>query len=94
MVLTITKPQLDLLYRESPIFESLGRILAERSVQAASARAASLASNKPEERYLTLLEQNPTLFQRVPQKYIASMLGISPESLSRIRKRILTPVKS
>ncbi|RNI28713.1 Crp/Fnr family transcriptional regulator [Rufibacter latericius] len=93
LVLTITKPNLESLYQESPLFESLGRLMAEKSAQAASARAASLTSDKPEERYLTLLEQNPQLFRRVPQKYIASMLGISPESLSRIRKRILTPRK-
>jgi len=93
LVLTITKPNLDLLYQESPPFESLGRLMAEKSAQAASARAASLTSDKPEERYLSLLEQNQSLFRRVPQKYIASMLGISPESLSRIRKRILAPGK-
>lgn len=41
-----------------------------------------------EVRYLTLLKERPTLFQRVSQHYIASYLGISPETLSRIRKKI------
>jgi CRP-like cAMP-binding protein len=41
-----------------------------------------------EERYLNLLKAKPKLFQRVPQHYIASYLGISPETLSRIRKKI------
>jgi CRP-like cAMP-binding protein len=41
-----------------------------------------------ETRYLNLLKEKPTLFQRVPQHYIASYLGISPETLSRIRKKI------
>lgn len=41
-----------------------------------------------EERYLKLLKSKPGLFQRVPQHYIASYLGISPETLSRIRKKI------
>jgi CRP-like cAMP-binding protein len=41
-----------------------------------------------EERYLKLLKAKPKLFQRVPQHYIASYLGISPETLSRIRKKI------
>lgn len=41
-----------------------------------------------ETRYLTLLRERPRLFQRVPQHYIASYLGISPETLSRIRKKI------
>ncbi len=41
-----------------------------------------------ETRYLSLLKEKPQLFQRVPQHYIASYLGISPETLSRIRKKI------
>jgi len=41
-----------------------------------------------EVRYLNLLKSKPKLFQRVPQHYIASYLGISPETLSRIRKKI------
>lgn len=41
-----------------------------------------------EERYLQLLKDKPKLFQRVPQHFIASYLGINPETLSRIRKKI------
>jgi CRP-like cAMP-binding protein len=41
-----------------------------------------------ETRYLNLLKARPLLFQRVPQHYIASFLGLSPETLSRIRKKI------
>lgn len=44
----------------------------------------------PEKRYLKLLETRPTLCNRVPQYYLASYLGIKPESLSRIRKRLMT----
>lgn len=43
-----------------------------------------------ENRYLNLLKEKPSLFQRVPQHFIASYLGISPETLSRIRKKITT----
>lgn len=46
-------------------------------------------SSSPEERYLKLLKTNPLLFDRVPQHQIASYLGIKPQSLSRIRKRLL-----
>jgi CRP-like cAMP-binding protein len=42
----------------------------------------------PEERYLKFMEENPALLNRVPIKYIANVLGITPVSLSRIRKRI------
>ncbi|OFY86012.1 MAG: hypothetical protein A3K10_14340 [Bacteroidetes bacterium RIFCSPLOWO2_12_FULL_31_6] len=49
---------------------------------------ADLQSLTGEVRYLNLLKAKPNLFQRVPQHYIASYLGISPERLSRIRKKI------
>lgn len=41
-----------------------------------------------EERYLDLLTKKPSLFQRVPQHFIASYLGLNPETLSRIRKKV------
>jgi CRP-like cAMP-binding protein len=44
--------------------------------------------NSPEERYLTLLNDRPELLQRIPQHQIASFLGVTPVSLSRIRNRI------
>jgi CRP-like cAMP-binding protein len=48
---------------------------------------ASSISETAEEKYLKLLKSRPSLFQRVPQHYIASFLGINPETLSRIRKK-------
>ena len=45
-------------------------------------------SSSPEERYKNILENKPTLLQRVPQHQIASYLGVTPESLSRMKKRI------
>jgi hypothetical protein len=42
----------------------------------------------PEERYIQLVRERPELIQRVPQLYIASYLGITPVSLSRIRSRL------
>jgi len=47
-----------------------------------------LLSKTPELRYLEMLDKHPNIIQRTPNKYIASYLGITPESLSRIRKRI------
>lgn len=46
-------------------------------------------SATPEEKYILLMKERPQLFQRVPLHYIASYLGIEPESLSRLRKRIV-----
>ena len=50
--------------------------------------AASYFTNTPKQRYLKLLETRPDLLQRIPQYQLASYLGVKPESLSRIRKRI------
>ena len=46
-------------------------------------------SATPEEKYISLMEEQPQLFQRIPLHFIASYMGIEPESLSRLRKRIV-----
>lgn len=85
----INKQNLYKLYRECAAFETFGRLMAEQVAQRATEIAMSLSSEKPEERFQNLLKKQPDLFQRIPQKYIANFLGISPESLSRIRNRII-----
>jgi len=50
-------------------------------------------TSTPEERYRDLAEKRPDLLQRIPQYQIASFLGIKPESLSRIRKRLSRPTR-
>jgi CRP-like cAMP-binding protein len=93
-VFLIRKPNLYKLYQECPIYEKFGRLMAENVAQRATEIAMSLSSEKPEERFQNLLKKQPDLFQRIPQKYIANFLGISPESLSRIQKRIYENQKS
>lgn len=93
-VLLIKKANLQKLYRECPAYETFGRLMAERVAQRATEIAMSLSADKPEERFQKLLNNQPDLFQRVPQKYIANFLGVSPESLSRIQKRIFNRAKS
>ncbi|HMJ71403.1 MAG TPA: Crp/Fnr family transcriptional regulator [Cyclobacteriaceae bacterium] len=93
-LLVIGKQDLFNLYNECKQYETFGRIMAERVAQRATEIAMSLSSDKPEERFLKLIDSKPDLFQRVPQKYIANFLGISPESLSRIRKRVLSKQRS
>ena len=93
-VFLIRKPNLYKLYQQCPIYEKFGRLMAENVAQRATEIAMSLSSEKPEERFQNLLKKQPDLFQRIPQKYIANFLGISPESLSRIQKRIYENQKS
>lgn len=76
------------LYDERPVFERFGRLMAEHAFRGLRARNDALLNLSPEERYLRLLRERPKVIERVPQHYIASHLGLKPESLSRIRKRL------
>ena len=86
-LLVIDKVNLIKLYESNKSVEKFGRIMAEKIAIRAIEIAASLSFDKPEIRYKKLLSSQPELFQKVPQKYLASILGISPESLSRIKAR-------
>jgi CRP-like cAMP-binding protein len=86
-LLIIKKWELFELYDNYKNIESLGRIMAEQVALRTIDIAMSLSSDKPQERVEKLIIQRPDLFQEVPQRYLANLLGISPESLSRIRAR-------
>ncbi len=76
------------MYRQFPWMESLCRIGAEEIISGYQDMLAAYMISTPEERYLNLVETRPELLNRVPQYQLASYLGVKPESLSRIRKRI------
>jgi CRP-like cAMP-binding protein len=69
--------------------ERFGRLVAEHYLICYEDRMASFINKTPEERYIELLENGKEVLQRMPQHYIANFLGITPVSLSRIRRRIL-----
>jgi CRP-like cAMP-binding protein len=69
--------------------ENYQSIATENELIASQKIIASFVTQTAEERYLELLESNSELFQNVPQQYIASFLGVSPETLSRIKSRVL-----
>jgi CRP-like cAMP-binding protein len=75
------------MYERGKAFERFGRLITEQLYIISVSRATSLLLEKPEQRYLTLLKEQPHLLTLIPLKQIASYLGIEPESLSRIRKR-------
>jgi CRP/FNR family transcriptional regulator, anaerobic regulatory protein len=87
-LLLISSKNLQQLYIEIPKFERFGRIMAENAFLGIRQRNEMLENQTAEERYLTLMNERPKVFERIPQHYIASYLGIKPPSLSRIRKRI------
>jgi CRP-like cAMP-binding protein len=69
--------------------ERFGRLIAEHYLCCYEDRMLSFVTQSPEERYLHLLQTGKEVIQRMPQHYIANFLGITPVSLSRIRKRIM-----
>lgn len=75
------------IYDRGKAFERFGRLITEQLYIISVSRATSLLLEKPEQRYLTLLKEEPHLLALIPLKQIASYLGVEPESLSRIRKR-------
>jgi CRP-like cAMP-binding protein len=76
------------IYLSHPVFERFGRRIAEQLFILVSMQTNRLLTLTPEERYAELVEQHPELLQRVPQYMIASYIGITPEHLSRIRKKL------
>lgn len=72
-----------------PKFELMCRRLSEELLAKERIDFDAFKTSSPEQRYLALLEQRPDLLQRVPQHQLASYLGIKPQSLSRLRSRIL-----
>jgi CRP/FNR family transcriptional regulator, anaerobic regulatory protein len=87
-VVHFKKTDLYNLYETHSVFEKVGRVMAENAFMNLMNVSSMRTNQDPEERYLNLLKQRPELFERIPQHFLASYLGIQPQSLSRIRKRI------
>jgi len=86
-ILRISHQRIELLYREIPQLERYFRILFQKAYVNALERLNATMWDTAVERYDQLMEEHKDIFQRVPLVYIASYLGIAPESLSRIRKQ-------
>jgi CRP-like cAMP-binding protein len=76
------------LFKQFPRFETISRQIMETVFMEQQNLMTSYITDKPEQRYLKLLETRPDIFQRVPQYDIATYIGVKPESLSRIRKKL------
>lgn len=94
-ILTVSNPDLDTeMFNKFPKFETLCRIISEELLAKQQIDFDEFKTSSPEQRYLNLLQIRPDLVQRVPQHQLASYLGIKPQSLSRLRARILKKSKS
>jgi len=85
----IDSEALELLYTKVPKFERFFRHLLQNAFVALQERILSGMSESAEERYLNFRKKYSEMDKRIPQNQIASFLGITPESLSRIRKQLM-----
>ncbi|TKD66006.1 Crp/Fnr family transcriptional regulator [Flavobacterium sp. ASW18X] len=89
-LLAISYKDLEEVYQEAPLFERYFRILVTRGFITQQGRVLSTLEKSAQERYEEFCQRYPTIEKRVPNYQIANYLGISAESLSRIRKRLTT----
>ncbi|WP_228450749.1 Crp/Fnr family transcriptional regulator [Chryseolinea soli] len=86
-VFSIEKNDLEKLYQQVPEFNRMFRILLQNAFVAQQQRIIGSISQTAEEQYTSFITKYPTLEQRIPQNQVASYLGLTPETLSRIRKQ-------
>lgn len=87
LIYSISSRELNDLYRAYPEFNIVGRKMAEKLCEILEERIISLHTENAEERYKSLIKKHPDLLQRINLGHIASYLGITQETLSRIRSR-------
>ncbi len=87
-LLVLPRDRLMELYEKIPVMHQFTRAIVEQRFLNAQRILSSFILDSPEQRYRKFAEDHPDLLQRVPQHIIASCLGITPVSLSRIRRRI------
>lgn len=89
-ILTVSNSDMEVeINSKFPKFEIMCRILSEELLAKQQINFDEFKTSSPEQRYLNLLQKRPDLIQRVPQQQLASYLGIKPQSLSRLRARVL-----
>ncbi len=87
-VLNLSRHAMDEMIEKLPVMERYFRLLMQNHIISLQRRVVAYMSLSAEEKYLKLMDVYPEVITRAPQQYIASYLGITPETLSRIRKQI------
>ncbi|WP_198652094.1 Crp/Fnr family transcriptional regulator [Chitinophaga deserti] len=89
-VLEVNYDEMERLLENKPVFEKARYHFVLDMLAQSLERIESFVLQTPEERYLQLIQDKPDLLQRISDKHVATLLGITPVSLSRIRKRIIS----
>ncbi|GLU53133.1 Crp/Fnr family transcriptional regulator [Dyadobacter frigoris] len=89
-LLRIDKKNLDYLYRQGQKWGEFARVVTEHSLNYNEQRTRDMLVLNAEQRYQKLILKQPDIIRNVPLQYIASFIGIKPESLSRIRRQIIS----
>ena len=87
-LLQLDYESMQMLYKKNPIFQTFGRKVAEQFFIVMSQRIAALQLLTPEQRYQKLVDNGSLLLQQIPQYMLAAYIGVTPEHLSRIRKKL------
>lgn len=89
-LLTLSPRGKETLLSRVPQFERMFRLMVQRHLSAMQQRLIRTIAKTAEERYLDFVRQYPNIVTRVPQHYIAAYLGMTPEFLSKVRRRLAT----
>ena len=87
-LLLLTKQAMDDMLNAIPKMERYFRLLMQNNIVVLQRRILGTLSLSAEEKYKRMMQLYPDILQRSPQQYVASFLGITPETLSRVRKQV------
>ncbi|HAS43407.1 MAG TPA: Crp/Fnr family transcriptional regulator [Microscillaceae bacterium] len=88
VLLRLSHEDLQSLYERHKVVERWGRLIAEQILVGKANREVAILSYTAEERYRRLMTQSPRCIQLIPQKYLASYLRMTPETFSRLRRKV------
>lgn len=86
LIFSVSFEKANRLFHSVPEFREFGRIMLVKELVLSKQRTLAMINKSAEERYADLIENNKDIFQNAPLKYIASYLGVTDTSLSRIRR--------
>lgn len=88
-LLLLSRENYEKMLKDVPVMDRYFRILYQNSLATKDSRLISANTHTAEEKYAMFLDTYPSISQRLPQNLIASYLGLSPETISRIKRRLL-----